>query len=216
MEVYALEHLSFADALRSIAPALASERDLAELPHFVQASMVFPYEEGLRFVCALYERGGWRAVDRAYRRLPASSAEILFPERYGRGERPADPPDPPPPGGGWRPIDRQALGAADLLALFEAPGGDRKRALESARARVGAWAGGEVHAWALGDRTAVALALVDRRARGRLCASIKAWRAAARVEAVVRCSGRHVRVGLADDARIAARLVSLQRVRRLR
>jgi hypothetical protein len=208
MEVYALEHLSFADALRSIAPALASERELAGLPHVVQASMVFPYEEGLRFACALYERGGWPAVDRAYRKLPASSAEILFPERYGRGERPVDPPDPRAPGAGWRPLDRQALGAADLLTLFEAPGGEEDRALDDARERVRAWAGGEVHAWARGSRTAVGLALVDRRAGGGLCASMKAWRAAAQMEAVVRCSGRQVRVGVAPDARTAARLVS--------
>jgi hypothetical protein len=208
MEVYALDHLSFADALRSIAPALASMRDLDALPHVVRSSMLFPYEEGLRFVCALYERGGWRAVDRAYRRLPASSAEIMFPERYGSGERPVDPPDPPRPGGGWRRLDVQALGAADLLTLFEAPGGDEKRALDDARARAGAWAGGEVHAWARGAETAIALGLVDRRPGGRLCDSIKEWRAAARIEAAVRCVGRDVRVGIAPDAGTASRLVS--------
>jgi hypothetical protein len=170
--------------------------------------MVFPYTEGLRFVCALHERGGWRAVDRAYRRLPASSAEILFPERYGGGEQPVDPPDPPAPGGAWRRVDREALGAADLLWLFEAPGGDENRALGDARERVRAWAGGELHVWARGRRTAVALRLVERTSRHRLCSSMKAWRAAARVEAAVRCSGRIVRVAVAPDAATVTRLAS--------
>jgi hypothetical protein len=216
MQAYAVDNLSFVDAIRSIAPLLASERELAALPYYIREGLVFSYEEGLRFVCELYERGGWRAVDRAYRMLPSSTAEILFPDRYGRGERPIDPPDPPHPGGAWRRIDRQALGAADLLLLFEAPGDDKGRGLDDARRRVESWAGGELHTWARGNRTAVALGLVDRQAEGSLCGSMKAWRAAGRVNGIVRCAGRHVRVGVADDARTAARLVSLQRVRRLR
>lgn len=210
MEAYVVDNLSFADALRGIVPALASERELVALPHYIREGLLFPYDAGEEFVCALYRRGGWRAVDRAYRRLPASTAEIMFPERYGRAIRPVDPPDPPGPGAGWKRVDRQAFGALDLLLLFEAPGDDTDRDLEDARSRAGSWAGGELHTWARGKQTAVALALVDRRAKGELCDSIKAWRAAARVKGVVSCSGRQVRVGLAADERIARRLVSSQ------
>ena len=206
MEIYALEHLSFRDALRSLAPAYIAEVELRRLPHVLRASLLFPYEEGARFVCDLHERGGWKAVDRAYRDPPGSSAEILFPERYGHAA--VDPADPPGLGGAWRRIDRQAFGAADLLWLLQAPGGDEDRALADVRDRVAAWTGGEVHTWASGRRTAVALRLVDRRPGGALCASMKAWRTAARLEAEIRCVGRSVRVGIAPDARIAARLVS--------
>ena len=132
----------------------------------------------------------------------------MFPERYGRGVRPVDPPDPPSPGSAWKRVDRQAFGALDLLLLFEAPGGDEDRELNDARSRAGSWAGGELHPWMRGKQTAVALALVDRRSGGALCDSMKAWRQAARVESVVACSGRHVRVGVAPDGRIARRLVS--------
>jgi hypothetical protein len=208
MEAYAVDNLSFTDAVRAIVPALASERELAELPYYLRQGMVAPYEEGERFVCELYRRGGWRAVDRAYRRLPRSTAEILFPERYGRGARPVDPPDPLGPGPAWKHVDRQAFGAIDLLLLFEAPGDDEDRELNDARERAGSWAGGELHTWTRGKETAVALALVDRRGDGALCDSMKAWRAAAGVEAVVRCSIRQVRVGVAPDARTAARLAS--------
>jgi hypothetical protein len=208
MWAYAVENVSLSDTFGALTQLLASERELAGLPHYLRNGMRFPYDEGVPFVCALYERGGWRAVDRAYRRPPASSAEVMFPERFWRGERPVDPPDPPTPGVGWRRIDRQALGAADLLLLFEAPGGDEERALDDVRERVAAWVGGELHAWARGDRTAVALGLVDRGGGRSLCESMKAWRAAARMSGVVRCSGRHVRVGIAPDAGTAARLVS--------
>ena len=89
-----------------------------------------------------------------------------------------------------------------------APRGYRRGALGTARLRAGAWAGGELHAWASGDRTAVAFRLVNRPSDYPLCRSIKLWRTAARVKAVVRCVGRHVRVGIAPDKRTAARLVS--------
>jgi hypothetical protein len=208
MEAYAVDNLSLVDALRAIVPFLASEQELAVLPYYIQRGMLFPYDEGEEFVCELYRRGGWRAVDRAYRRLPASTAEILFPERYGSRDRPVDPPDPRGPGAAWKRIDRQAFGALDLLLLFEAPGDDRGRALDDAKRRAGSWAGGELHTWARGRRTAVAIRLVDR-GRGRaLCESMKAWRSAARVRAQIRCAGRHVRVGIAPDARTATRLVS--------
>ena len=208
MDVYALQHLSLVDAIRAIAPALASERQLRGLPFVIRASMLFPYEAGARFVCELRERGGWKSVDEAYRRPPRSSAEILFPERFGRGPGPVDPSDPPEPGPGWRRIDRQAFGAADLLWLFEAPGGDEDRALSGARDRVAAWAGGELRTWANGSMTAVALRLVDRGPGGRLCASVREWRAAARLDARISCPGREVRVGISRDERTAARLVS--------
>ena len=208
-DVYAADNLSLADAFTGIAPALASLRELAGLPHYIREGLFFPYDEGLRFVCELYRRGGWPAVNRAYRRLPPSSAAVMFPERYVRGERPVDPPDPREPGPGWRRIDRQAVGAADLLLLFEAPGGDAGHALDDARERVRAWAGGELHAWARGGRTAVALRLVERPAEHALCGSLEAWSVAARLRvAVVRCAGRHVRVGIAPDARTAERLAS--------
>ncbi len=46
----------------------------------------FPYWEGRQFVEALYEAGGWAAVNRAYADLPRSTEQVLHPERY-LGER---------------------------------------------------------------------------------------------------------------------------------
>jgi hypothetical protein len=195
-EAFASEHLSLADAFRSLGPALASAREVDELPHYLRASMILPYADGLDFVCHVFERGGWKAVDRAYRRLPSTSAQILFPARYFAREQAADPPDARPPGGGWKLLDEQEFGAANLLWLFQAPGGETSRELSDARGRAAAWAGGELRVWGRRGTTAVILSLVERRGERDLCASMRAWLTAAGRRGVVRCSGRTIRASL--------------------
>jgi hypothetical protein len=50
----------------------------------------FPYREGARFAAALLQSGWWPAVNSAYLRPPASTEQILHPEKYL-----ASPPDTP-------------------------------------------------------------------------------------------------------------------------
>ena len=207
MEAYALSALSFLDALSAIGPALAAEQAAGDVPHYFEASLSFPYFEGASFVCALYERGGWRAVDRAYANPPTTSAQIMFPERYFAREDADFPPAPRSPGRGWTRLSSAAIGAADLLWLFEAPGDDAGAALSDARERAAAWAGGTLHVWARGERTAVALALVERRGERDLCASMRAWLQrlgeVRRRKSAVRCRGRSVLVAIAPTLRTA-------------
>jgi hypothetical protein len=195
-DAFASKHLSVADAFRSIGPLRTAEEEFDKLPRYLQASTIFPYEEGLAFVCRLFERGGWKAVDRAYRRLPQTSAQILFPERYFARERARDAPDPQPPSRGWKLVEQQAFGAANLLWLFEAPGGDIRRELSGARERAAAWAGGELRVFSRGGRTVVGLSLVERRGERDLCGSMRTWLKAADRRGSVRCSGRVVRANL--------------------
>jgi hypothetical protein len=193
---FASEHLSVADALRAAGPALSASDEFDKLPHYLQASTIFPYEEGLEFVCGLFQRGGWKAVGRAYRRLPQTSAQIMFPGRYTARERAVDPADAPSPGSGWRLVERQAFGAAHLLWLLQAPGGDPAREPPDARERAAAWAGGELFMWQRGGRTRVTLTLVERRGERDLCGSMREWFRAAERKGVVRCSGRIIRANL--------------------
>lgn len=51
-------------------------------PPALQRLLMFPYVEGSDFVRAALGRGGWRAVDRLYADPPASTEQILHPERY--------------------------------------------------------------------------------------------------------------------------------------
>lgn len=195
-EAFAREHVSLADAFRSIGPALTAERRFEELPHYLQASTIFPYEDGLNFVCSVFERGGWKAVDRAYRSPPATSAQVMFPQRYFGREQAVDGPDARPPARGWKLLDVHAFGAANLLWLFEAPGGDTRRKLADARERAAAWAGGELRVFGRGGKTAVGVTLVERRGERDLCASMRAWFKAAERRGSIRCSGRIIRASL--------------------
>ena len=81
-------------------------------PPFMHEDFMFPYTAGLTFVQALYDEGGWPAVDRAYGDVPVSTEQILHPERY-----PEDTPIPvelpdllPALGADWRELDRNVMG----------------------------------------------------------------------------------------------------------
>ncbi|HYH28229.1 MAG TPA: hypothetical protein VEA19_05590 [Actinomycetota bacterium] len=196
-------------------------------PHLVVREGMFPYVEGLGFVCSLWSRGGWAAVNEAYSRPPTSTDQVLFPERYFSGSEPSDPRDPPRPEG-WTALSTDPWGAAALLFLFEAPGDDLSRGLDSARERAKAWGGGEVHVSLNDADAAVGLTLVERPGERSLCRSMAEWYAAAFPEelelptvtqerlaragdgrfASLRCRGRDVRLGIGPDMRVARAMSS--------
>ncbi|MCP9491254.1 MAG: hypothetical protein MSC31_15465 [Solirubrobacteraceae bacterium MAG38_C4-C5] len=222
--VYGARHIGPLDALSTLGDlgsVVDSQRQLAALPPYLRNELLFPYAAGLEFVCGLYEEGGWDAVDAAYERPPTATAQILFPQRYGETQ-PVEPPSPGELGGPWRGEQRTTLGAAQLLWLFEAPGGDPERALEDPMAAVAPWAGSEMTIWGADERTAVGVSLAARSGEGeRLCQSMTDWYAAAfpdarrrdntfdgpRQEAVIACEGDNVRLGIAPDVRTAQALV---------
>ena len=57
---------------------------LEEVPEALKAMLIFPYTSGLRFGHSLLKKGGYRAIDEAFRSPPRSTEEILHPELYGR------------------------------------------------------------------------------------------------------------------------------------
>lgn len=81
-------------------------------PAYLQDDFLFPYQQGLAFVEHLFRKGGWAAVDQAYRDPPTTTEQILHPELYGRESPvPIDLPDLAAAlGGGWRELDRDVLG----------------------------------------------------------------------------------------------------------
>lgn len=56
-------------------------------PRALQLLIMFPYSSGLRFVHSLLRKGGYTAVDSAYRKLPLTTREILHPEIYPLDEK---------------------------------------------------------------------------------------------------------------------------------
>lgn len=221
MQQYALQHLGFDEqlALASDPTVLQAQQQLAELPHYLQQELGFPYLEGLNFVCDIYSEGGWDAVDEAYANPPTSTDQILFPERYGAGEEAADPRDPGSLEEPWQEELSSSLGAVELKWLFEAPGGDTSAALSDPDAAIAAWGGGELTLWTDGEQSAVGVALVEREGESGLCEAVTGWYEAAfpdaseaspegdetlvsdgaAQDAVVACSGSDVRLGIAPD-----------------
>lgn len=69
----------------------ASALDVKQAPDFVNRRFQLPYLQGARFVAMLHKKGGWKAVNAAYLDPPASTEEILHPDKYLQGrDRPVD------------------------------------------------------------------------------------------------------------------------------
>jgi len=60
--------------------------ELAIAPPIVRVSLMSAYVDGLSFAAALHGAGGFARVNRAYVELPASSEQVLHPERFVRHE----------------------------------------------------------------------------------------------------------------------------------
>jgi hypothetical protein len=141
MQQYAIQYFEMEDLQEIITQSEALDSSVLDsAPKIVRESLTFPYEAGLVFVMALFEEGGWSAVDTAYAEPPLSTEQILHPEQY--------PDDAPqmitlPPltdtlGSGWRLVDEDVLGefglrqyldvyldSSDFEAAAEGWGGDR-------------------------------------------------------------------------------------------
>jgi hypothetical protein len=57
-----------------------------DIPTILGRELAFPYEQGLIFVLALWDDGGWERVDKAYTELPTTTEQIIHPEKYLSGE----------------------------------------------------------------------------------------------------------------------------------
>lgn len=237
MNLWTLEHLSLTDQLGMLgAGDLAGQQaQLEAFPHHLQRELIFPYTAGLDLICDRWLEGGWDAVDEAYAEPPLTSAGVLFPDRAA--DRPVAVPGlTPPPGGTARHDD--TFGAAELLWLFEAPGGDTDAAIADPAASTAAWAGGEVRLWDVGGDPVVGLSLADRDAGDPpLCDSVTEWFTAAAPDAtrsgsgsasgsgssvevrfveagsatVIRCDADGVRLAVAPSEAIATSVVGTRR-----
>jgi hypothetical protein len=196
------------------------------LPPYVMRSLLFPYLQGERFVEALRRAGGggWRLVDVALRaRRPATTAEILDPDRWLRAERP----EVVTLGGvailraaGFRRLRGSTLGAEDLAALLTSVSDPL-----AARELTAGWRGGRYALWRRGPlhdrkcaapcrrRDALVLAVhMERAPQARaLAAALRPWAddlpgdSAAAVH--VDRDRTAVRAALAPSPRLARRLV---------
>lgn len=81
-------------------------------PAFLQQDFMFPYRAGEEFVQSLFDRGGWPAVNAAFRSPPVSTEQILHPDRYPNDRPlPVSLPDLAKTlGAGWQLANQNSLG----------------------------------------------------------------------------------------------------------
>lgn len=102
----------------------SSTEQFDKAPPILQASLIFPYVQGARFVAALYQNGGWDAINKAYANPPRSSEQVIHPDRYLAGDDPKSvtlPDITKTLGGSWTVAESGVMGEFDLL-FFLAPG----------------------------------------------------------------------------------------------
>ncbi len=90
-------------------------------PRYIRDSLLFPYTEGEAFVRKLYKRGRFASVDAAYANPPASTEQVMHPEKYFSGEAPdqVECPDIASAlGEGWKLADTNVMGEFDVAELL--------------------------------------------------------------------------------------------------
>jgi hypothetical protein len=171
---WARTFLTAAEQLQVGIEAAQQDTSTDGIPQFIVRLQAFPYEQGMNFVSALDSRGGLDEIDEAFEDLPASTEQIIHPERY--------PNDAPTPvnvpnlsaelGDGWKDLDVMTIGEEWLRIAL----GLRLDASEAATAAAG-WDGGTYRAWSNGDASAVVLSTVWDTAddAGEFADAMNAW-----------------------------------------
>jgi len=84
------DNLTTQEILEIVSESLSGldEDALAGMPLVLRRQLEFPYSDGFLFVFSIHRLGGFEAVDETLRTPPASTEQILHPEKYLAGEAP--------------------------------------------------------------------------------------------------------------------------------
>ncbi len=100
-----------------------SDPTLANTPWILRRQLEYPYSEGYSFIKGLYDEGGFDAVNGTLKEsIPASTEQVLHPEKYLANEAPVeiDAPDLSASiGAGWTMTYQQTMGEL-LMQVFAA------------------------------------------------------------------------------------------------
>jgi len=120
-----------------------TSQQLRDAPEVIAINALFPYVQGAAFATAVRRELGQAGIDAAFRNLPESSEQIIYPERYlDRPDRPVTIELPEPPAGGKTSL-AQTLGMLDLRIMLG-------QYLGTQRAAEG-WDGDRFAVWSIGD-----------------------------------------------------------------
>jgi len=118
-----------------------TDEEFPDLPVFLLRAFYFNYLECPEFVQGLYDEGGWEVVNAAYKNPPATTEQVLHPEKYkareiGNGQAPPDLSERL--GKGWKHLDTSQFGEFDVYNYAVTMTGDP----EAARIAAAGWGGG--------------------------------------------------------------------------
>lgn len=167
-------------------------------PAWMREMLLFPYQEGQKFVTALMMTGGNRALNRAYADPPSSTKQILHPERYVKDRH--EPVEVEPEEvrmEGWRRIGNDVLGEFGVRSVLKGPAG-----LFDAQVAALEWAGDRYFVYERGRDGSVGVVWVsvwETEGGARKLASVyesamAPVNAKRGMQTVVRCAGRRVLV----------------------
>src|SRR5689334_1394548 len=139
MQRHPLVALAF---IKSLGSQETSTEQFKRAPRALRESLIFPYEAGSNWATAVYRRGGWDMVSKAFTKLPQSTEQIIHPDKYFAYEAPLKltvPELKPQLGPAWKRIDSDVNGEWGCYLLLDEYLND---AAESKKAAAG-WAGDE-------------------------------------------------------------------------
>jgi hypothetical protein len=147
MTDYARRYL---DPLALAGSAAGLDASTHGVPPFVIQQLDFAYLRGAAFVDALRaETGSWNLVNIAVReRPPASTEQVMHPEKYLLDERPLPVSLHGNPGPGWHPVDGGTVGEFTTFQLL-----DTAMPAGLARAAASGWGGDSYRLWSRGPVT---------------------------------------------------------------
>ncbi len=127
----------FMDVMMSSLAPYGSGESFRRSPLLLRESLLFPYMKGMRFCLSLTQDGTWDAVNRAFKDPPASTEQILHPEKYRWATR--DEPvalrfdvAAPLPSDQWRLVKENILGEFQIEVLLRPELGRSKSAAAAA------------------------------------------------------------------------------------
>lgn len=146
----------------------------AGVPRVLVELLTFPYQVGPPFTEAVLTAKGQPGLDDAFRTRPASSSQVLHPDRFLSGDAPAKVDDPPAEGAVF---DRGTVGELGLDLLLEDLLRGGALTLTQLRGATTGWAGDRYAAWSAGDGACVRDRIATKSAQDTeaLVAALRKW-----------------------------------------
>jgi hypothetical protein len=126
-QLWGTANLGLSDMIQMLIDGFSEldQSSLAGVPLVLRRQLEFPYTEGFTFATALHDRGGYEDVNAAITTPPASTEQILHPDKYFAHEGPVEismPDISSSLGAGWSLAYQQTMG--ELMIQILATGGE--------------------------------------------------------------------------------------------